>query len=196
MRLYHQLSDVELLGLLKSGNHLAFEAIYKRYWNLLYRNARKMLSDDEEVNDVVQDIFISLWELPPHSAYNNSLSSYLYSSVRNKIINIINRNKLKDGYSKSLIDFYEKGEYVTDLEVREKELAACIEKEIAQLPDKMRLVFELSRKKNLSYKQIAEEVNISEGTVKKQIYYAIKILRTKFGLFVFVLILIFIKSFF
>lgn len=182
MRLYSKLSDAELLMLLKSDNHLAFEEIYKRYWALLYRNARRIIGDDE-ATDLVQDIFTTLWEKAPGFAQNNTLSAYLYSAVRNKIINLINRNKLKTSYSKSLAIFYEKGEFVTDQLVREHELANCIEKEIALLPEKMRVVFELSRKQNLSYKQIAEKVSIAEGTVKKQIYNAIKILRTKFDIF-------------
>jgi len=188
MRVYKSLSDQELNSLLRNGDHAAFTELYKRYWALLYRNARKMLGNEEDATDVVQEVFITLWEKAPSLLENNSLSSYLYSAVRNRIINQINRNKLKIRYLNSLKDFLEKGECVTDTTIRERELAESIEKEITLLPAKMRKVFDLSRKDNLSYKEIAKEINISEGTVKKQVHNAIKILRIKFGMLFFLLL--------
>ena len=178
------LSDQELLSLLRGGDHAAFTEIYHRYWALLYRNAIKMLHDDDEATDVVQEIFTGLWEKAPELLEYNSLSSYLYACVRNKIINQINRSKLKVNYLNSLQSFLDSGEYITDNMVRERELTEVIEKEIALLPAKMRMVFELSRKGNLSYKEIAREIEISEETVKKQVHNAIKILRSKLGSFI------------
>lgn len=185
MTIYSAYTDQELLVFLKQGNELAYTEIYKRYWALLYRNARKMLRSDEDASDTVQEIFTNLWEKAPDLYQGHTLSSYLYSAVRNKIINQVNRHKLKVNYLNSLQAYLDKGTCITDDMVRERELKISIEKEISMLPEKMRLIFELSRKANLSYKEIAAQINVSEGTVKKQIYNAIKALRTKLGSYFF-----------
>lgn len=178
---YNGLSDSELIGLLRSGDHAAYTEIYQRYWPILFRHARKMLRDDDEATDVIQEVFTAFWSKSAELILTVSLSSYLYSSTRNKVIDLVNRNKLKNNYLGSLQAFIDKGEFITDNAVREHELSNQIESEIARLPKKMREIFELSRKKNLSYKQIADEIEISEGTVKKQISNAIKILKMKLG---------------
>jgi len=178
---YNGLSDSELSDLLKSGDHAAYTEIYRRYWAILFGHARRMLRDDDEATDVVQDVFTFLWAKCSEVVFTGSISSYLYSSTRNKIIDLVNRNKLKANYLISLEDFINKGDFITDNAVREHELSKQIENEISRLPEKMRQIFELSRKRNLTYKEIADEVEIAEGTVKKQISNAIKILKTKLG---------------
>ena len=177
---YSKFSDAELTELLRNGNHAAYTEIYRRYWSLLYRNALKMLKDEDEATDIIQEIFTVLWEKAPELTFTSSISSYLYTAVKNRIINLINKNKLRDVYYTSLQEFIEKGTYITDEQLLERELALMIEKEIAALPSKMRVIFELSRKEGLSHEQISRRVDISEGTVKKQIHNAIKILRTRF----------------
>lgn len=180
MASYSFYTDNDLVDLLKSGNKDAFNEIYKRYWPLLYRHARSMLRDDEDATDVVQEIFTVLWAKSAELNQMNSLKAYLYTSVRNKIIDSLNRDKVKSNYLLSLQHFAENGHCYTDEMVLEKELIRIIDEEIAQLPAKMRRVFEMSRKSHLSYKQIAEEAEISEETVKTQIHKALKILRGKF----------------
>ena len=81
--------------------------------------------------------------------------------------------------------FLESNYSVTDHRIREKQLTELINKGIADLPDKMREIFELSRKNSLSHKQIAAQLNLSEQTVKKQVNNALRILRTKLGTMLF-----------
>jgi RNA polymerase sigma factor (sigma-70 family) len=98
--------------------------------------------------------------------------------------------KIRANYTKSFQDFLDEGEYITDNYIREKEFSQIIEKEIAALPDKMRQVFELSRRQNLSRKEIAEKLNLSEKTVKNQITNALKILRGKLDIISFLILLL------
>lgn len=107
--------------------------------------------------------------------------------MRYKIFDLIDRNKVKTDYLSSLENFIEQNEYSSDYMVREKQMEALIEKEIAALPEKMRKVFELSRKSKMSYKDIAKELNISDNTVKKQMNNALRILRTKLDTAIFTL---------
>jgi RNA polymerase sigma-70 factor (family 1) len=176
---YSGYSDEKLVDLFKSGDHTAYSNIYQRYWVLLYRHARKMLKEEELARDVVQDVFVMLWSKQHELELTTSISAYLYASVRNKILNHFNRNRMEDNYLQSLKVFINNGQCITDHLVREHNLSAIIEQEISLLPERMRQVFELKRKDNCSYKQIAEHMNISDLTVKTQMNKAIKILRLK-----------------
>lgn len=187
------LSDNELINLLKDGDNSAYTEIYKRYWAILFRHARKMLRNDDEAKDIVQDVFAALWVRISELNLEGSLSSYLYSAVRYKIFDLIDKKKVRGNYFASLEKFIEEGDYTTDNVIREKELAAQIEEEIAMLPLKMRQVFELSRKSDLSHKEIASKMHISDQTVKKQIHNAIKILRPKFSIYILLILHLFSK---
>ncbi|MDR6784279.1 RNA polymerase sigma-70 factor (family 1) [Pedobacter africanus] len=182
MAAYSAYTDQELAALLKEGDGMAYTEIYDRYWPVMFRHSRKMLRDDDEAIDVVQDIFTTLWAKAAETVFTTSIRSFLYSATRNKVIDLINRNKVRTNYLANLQEFYDKGEFLTEDIIREKELINRIEMEVAKLPEKMRKIFELSRKHHLSYKEISEITNVAEGTVKKQVHNAIKILRLKLHL--------------
>lgn len=183
--LYTELSDLDLFALLKKGNKDSYEEIYNRYKILIYLHAYKMLQDEEEAKDMVQELFANLWSQRAELKIESSLSGYLYKAVRNRVLDRIARAKVEQRYIESLQNFAQTQTYFTDHLVREKELKALIEKEIATLPTKMRLVFELSRKEHLSHREIADKLQISEATVKKQINNALKVLRVRLGAFTF-----------
>lgn len=182
MAAYSAYSDSDLSILLKSGDKEAFTEIYDRYWMTLYLHGRKMLRDDEEAKDIIQELFTQLWNRSSELELTVSLSSYLYKATRNKIFNHIAHKKVINDYQASMIRFMEEGVLITEELLREKELAILIEKEISMLPPKMREVFEMSRKQHLSYKEIGEILGISDHTVKRQVSNALMILRTKLGL--------------
>lgn len=186
-------SDKELFFLVKSGDERAFTEIYSRYWPVLFRHARRMLKDDEDATDIVQDVFATLWSRAAVLEPGESVSSYLYAATRNRVIDLINKNKRHDHYIFSLQEFVNKGTFTADERVIERELKARIEKEIGNLPAKMRKTFELSRKHHLSYREIAQITETSEGTVKKQVYNALKILKPKFGISILPFIFFFLK---
>ena len=181
MSVYLLYNDKQLLDSLRSGDKDAYTEIYQRYWPILFRHARKLLKNEKDAKDVVQETFISLWTIAADLDQKTLLSPYLYMTVRNKILNILRHNKVVNSHLTSLDDFMSSGTNITDHLVREKLLIKLIEEEIANLPPRMREVFELKRKSNLSYKEIAEIMDISDLTVKTQMSKAIKILREKFG---------------
>lgn len=182
---YQTISDHELAGLLKSGDRRAYTEIYNRYKWLLHVHAYKWMQDREEAKDIVHELFASLWTKRESLSFPENLSAYLYTAVRNRIFNMISHQKVESEYLSSLQHFIDEGTCVTDHLVREKQLTALIEKEISSLPPKMREVFELSRKSQLSHKEIAEQLQLSEQTVRKHVQHALKILRIKLGLVVF-----------
>lgn len=179
------LTDSELVSLLKEGDKEAYAEIYNRFKGVLYIHAFRLLQDKEEAKDVVHEIFSRLWTKREQLNFTIGLSAYLYASVRNLIFDQIARKKVESEYLSSLQAFIKEDDYITDHLIREKELVAMIDREIAELPTKMREVFELSRKANLTHRQIAEQLDISEKTVKKQVNNALKTLRVKLGTYTF-----------
>lgn len=187
---YDSLADAELTNLLKSNDTVAFTELYNRYKGILYIYACKITKDDDIAEDLIQELFINLWDKRETINFTSSISSYLYSAVRYKFFDLVDKQKVRADYVQAFQLFLDKGEYLTDNYITEKELAATIEKEIANLPAKMREVFLLSRKENLSNKEIAERLDISEKTVKNQLSTALKTLKVKLGLLTFLLVLI------
>jgi RNA polymerase sigma-70 factor (ECF subfamily) len=172
---YSQLSDVELAGLLKSGDQAAFAQIYDRYWRILYGHVYKMLLDEEEAKDVIQEVFSEIW-VRREQQYDN-LSGYLYVSARYKVINLIRKSKFRGAYLQSLAGFATECSTATLEQLNERDLAAAIEREIQALPPRMKEIFELSRKENLSYKEIAQRLGISDKTVKKTMHNSLQQIR-------------------
>jgi RNA polymerase sigma-70 factor (family 1) len=181
-------TDAALLELLKQGDHAAFGIIHKRYYPLLYSHAFKRLPYREEVRDILQELFAFLWNNRENLNFTSGLAAYLYTSVRNRVINVFAKDKVRYEYAESFQNYIDTGENITDDLLREKELMALIEKEIALLPDQMRKVFELSRFQYLSHNEIAEIMGTSPLTVRKQIQNTLKILRSKLGSAVIVIL--------
>lgn len=179
MAAYKDFSDYELTALLKQGEERAFTEIYDRYSMLIYYRVNQMLRDAEASKDIVQEVFMALWDKPENIRDDANLAGYLYVAGRNKVLKLIEKGKVKNDYIASIARFASEVSTATLEEIDERAIAGIIEKEIQNLPPKMREVFELSRHANLSHKQIAEQLNISDKTVKKQINNAIKILKPK-----------------
>ena len=178
---YATYDDEKLLSLLIDRDKSAFSEIYSRYWPLLYKHAFRMLKDGNESEDVVQEVFTKLWHKAPTLQPDISLGAYLYVSTRNAILNFFSKNQVHHAYLTDLGQFLDQTYEITDHRIRERILAKLIEDEIQKLPPRMREVFELKRKQNLSYKEIAGVMNVSELTVKTQMNKAISTLRGKFG---------------
>jgi RNA polymerase sigma-70 factor (ECF subfamily) len=176
---YSAYTDQELIALLKQGDHAAFTEIYDRYRGVLYLYAYKLTQGTDDAEDIVQDIFIYLWDKAGTLVFNVSLKAYLYTAVRYKFFNMLDHKKVISRHEESFTLFACKVEFITDNKVRENELTRLIELEISKLPEKMRIVFEMNRKDNFPAAEIARQLSISDKTVKRQLANAVKILRVK-----------------
>ncbi|MEH3113817.1 RNA polymerase sigma factor [Pedobacter terrae] len=186
MTKYNSFTDIQLLDLLKSGDRCAYAELYERYFNILYVHARKRLKNTQEAEDVIQEIFVDLWLNADKINIHTSLSSYLITSTRNRILNLISRKGFQEKYKISLA-VGEQFEAQTDYRVRERLLQKLIFKEIEFLPPKMKRVFLMSRAEHLSYIEIAKDLNITEQSVRSHVKNALKVLRIRLGLLFFVL---------
>ncbi len=179
MSVYSNYADHILLNLLMEDDQLAFTEIFERYSRLLVNHAYKILGNQDEANDVVQDVFLTIWNKRYELIITGSLSSYLYKATKNKVLNHIAHEKVVSRYTNSIANFVENVYVLADSNLREKELEAIIAKEIALLPEKMREVFLLRKVEELSYDEIALKLNITDKTAKQQVYNSVKILRKK-----------------
>jgi RNA polymerase sigma-70 factor (ECF subfamily) len=187
---YSTLSDQELSDLLKKGDHRAYTEIYNRFKAPLYVHAYNKLRNREEAKDLIQELFTTLWNNRESLHLGGHLSSYLYTAVRNRVFRSISRLGLEYAYVNSIQDSVNQGICITDHRVRENQLQAMIDREINALAPKMREIFLLSRKSNLTHKEIALKLGIAEPTVKKQVNNALKTLRVKLGILTFLFLLI------
>ncbi|WP_121811364.1 RNA polymerase sigma factor [Mucilaginibacter kameinonensis] len=176
-------SDDELVTLLRKGDREAFAEIYNRYFGLLFIFASRKLKEEDAAKDILQELFSILWEKRQTLNLSGTLPSYLYTAVRNRIIDRIGRNNIEQRYIQSLQSYIDKGYFTTDHRIREKQLSKLIEEAIDSLPAKMRQIFLLSRREHLSHKEIAEMLDISEQTVRSHVKHALRILRLRLGLF-------------
>ncbi|CAH0266663.1 ECF RNA polymerase sigma factor SigL [Pedobacter sp. Bi27] len=185
-------ADVELFARLQQDDHAAYTEIYGKYSRLLFTHAYKKVGDRELSRDLVQDLFTTLWVKRQEIIIKTVPSAYLYTALRNRILDHIAHQNVSLGYAAYLENYTQGTNDLTDHLIRHKQLMQFIEQEIAALPEKMRQVFELSRKEHLSHKEIAVELGISEQTVRKQIQNALKIMRPKLSV-LFVLVFLFEK---
>lgn len=186
---YGILSDYELVTLLKAGDDQAYAVIYDRYKVLMFRHACNKIYDIDDAQDVLQDVFLSLWSKRADISESENLAGYIYTSIRNKTLKLIAHHKIKTNYVESMLHFAETGSVAADHLVRERQFSDLIEREIAALPPEMRKIFVLSRKGHLKNKEIAIKLELSEHTVATQIKRALKILRTRLGLITYLLLL-------
>lgn len=172
-------SEENLLNLIKEGDYSAFDEIYSRHWSALYGMAYNILRDHSSSKDIVQDIFIWFWE--HRDQWNlTSCKGYLLTAVRFKTANYIRANKARQefyhGISMKNIAPIDEGVL---MEVRQ--LESLIHKITQELPERCRQIFSMSRFEQLSNKEIAEKMNISEKTVEGHITTALKKLKEKLG---------------
>ena len=176
---YQSYPDTALVSLLKLGDHDAFTEIYERHVAALYRHAYKVLQDADICNDLVQEVFLTMWEKREALQVSGALAAYLHRAVRNRALDVISHGQVADKYIDSIREFANRGLWTVDEALREKELLAIIEAEKAKLPPRMRQIYELNREHDLSYREIGEQLAISEKTVKKQVHNALRVIRLK-----------------
>jgi RNA polymerase sigma-70 factor (ECF subfamily) len=173
------LIDHELVALLREGNREAFAKIYQSYWTVMYMHALKMLKSEDDARDVVQEIFTSLWLKGQLIDPDVNLAGYLFVATKNKVLDMITHKRVRLDYLGSLSTFAEAHSNQTLASIEEKELLQALQHEIDGLPPKMKRIFEMRINEHLTYTEIADKLNISDKTVKKQISNAIGIIRPK-----------------
>jgi RNA polymerase sigma-70 factor (ECF subfamily) len=172
------LNDELLIELLQGDDKHAFEQIYRKYWPVLLDAAYKRLRDEATCEELVQDLFVSLYTNRHKIAIQTSLIAYLKGALKYKVLNEIRSRMVRNRYNEHIFSLGDSHLLVHNEQQDAKELQRLIDKKIDQLPKKCREVFLLSRNEHLSHKLIAERLGISVSTVEKHIGKALQIIRS------------------
>jgi RNA polymerase sigma-70 factor (family 1) len=186
----NKVSDHDLAISVNAGDLSAFHILYERHWRRLHQYVSAVIESDTEAEDIVQNVFIQFWE-GSKKAIIEEPDAYFHVATRFRILKHFEKNKVKFKHLTNITLEAEMQTSSIDELMDAKTLNNRIEIEIAKLPNKMRQVFLLNKKEDMSYKEISKSLNISETTVKKQIYNATKLLRTKLSGYLRTIIVLF-----
>lgn len=167
-------SDAELTELLRKGDRGAFTIIYNNYWKLLFHTAHRILNNTIVAEDIVQDIFVSLWNRKNEAVILN-LKAYLQQATRFAVYQAVREKKHDDAFYNRLA--LVTADIITDNPLLFKEQQELLSEIINALPEDCKETFRLSREEGMTYKQIAAFLNISEKTVEKRITKSLKHIR-------------------
>ncbi|ODS80025.1 MAG: hypothetical protein ABS46_15285 [Cytophagaceae bacterium SCN 52-12] len=170
------LSDEILVKMLKADDHSAFREIYKRYWKSLFLAARRKLRSEEACEELVQNIFLGVWEKRESLVIGN-LRGYLFSALKYQVIDHLRKEMLAEKYSGFLQKKQESYAETPEGALHFRDISVIFEKIFAQLPQKTSRIFHLSRIEHKSTKEIAALLDIPERTVEYHITQSLKILR-------------------
>lgn len=173
---YHNYTDQELIEKIKQGHDTAFNEIHRRYFKTLFISACNVLNDNEACLDIIQDVFIWFWE---HRDQHNivNIRGYLLMAVKYQVSNYIRKGKVRENYRLNQIEEFTINEESLEL----RELQNIIENFTKNLPERSRLIFQMSREQNLSNKEIALQLGITEKTVSGLLSRALKKLKGDLG---------------
>lgn len=171
-------SDNGLFDRMRKGDKGALEVLFKTHYASLCRFAKSILRDAEQAEDMVQEVFMKCWDKREQIQLTGSFKSYLFTAVRNHCFNTLKLNERKFWMEEGMED--DERIAVNDVidHIAAKTLNDKITQAIELLPDKCKLTFQLSRFENMSYKEIAETMNVSVKTVENQMGKALSVLRT------------------
>jgi RNA polymerase sigma-70 factor (ECF subfamily) len=170
----HLLTDDLLLRLLQASDEHAFRELYQRYWKKLFTTACYKLKNKEAAEEIVQNIFVSLWEKRA-TLQIDSLENYLYIAVKYKVINYVESLMVRQAGQKQLAG--NTTDESTEATIMINDLHAAIRQALTQLPAKTREVFTMSRFEKYSVREIARHMNLTEKAVEYHITQSLKLMR-------------------
>jgi RNA polymerase sigma-70 factor (ECF subfamily) len=169
--------EQELIRRLKQDDEKAFNSLFYHYHARVYNLAKQFLQDKEDAEEIVQIVFIALWENRHQIDEDHPLAGYILTIARHWIYNLLKRNVYRQGYIDYLLGQNNSFNNKTEDVVLYNELNQLFNKLIADLPPKRSEIFKLSRIDGLSYREIAEQLSITESTVNTQITKALDYIR-------------------
>jgi RNA polymerase sigma-70 factor, ECF subfamily len=171
-------SEAVLIKKVKNSDMVAFEKLFDAYQGKLLSFVRMTLSRDAE--EIVQDVFVRLWETRDALDPQKSLKSYLYTIAKNRLYDYLRKSLYQKKYLEEAAIEQTSNYNTSEDYINLKETERVLNDLIQLLPEKRRKVFELSRFEGKTYRQISEEMSISENTVDSQIKKALAFLRQGF----------------
>lgn len=189
MKPQYNYDDTELIEKLKENGEEAMIFLYKKYWKSLYISAFKVLKDKDICEDIVQELFIKIWNKREELNITSSLQNYLLAAVRYEVYRKIRTLKTYEPIIDGITEMISDSALPDNLEF--KEMESQISSVIEALPARCKEVYNLSRNERLSHKEISTRLSISTNTVRNQLNKALHQLHTRMDQILSVLVLYF-----
>jgi RNA polymerase sigma-70 factor (ECF subfamily) len=173
------ISDNYLVTKIRDDNKDAFKSLYDRYSKKLYFFSKKYLYSNEEAEELVQSVFISIWEHRQSLDATKPVKSYIYKSAVNYIYNYMKKKAIRDNFIKAEM---QKGEIqcnITYDQVFFHDLERSIDSIVDTFPSQQQKIFQLNRFQGLTYNEIAKKLDLSVRTVENQVFRALKVIKYK-----------------
>ena len=170
-------NDLALADAIQKGDKEAWDFVVQKYYKPLFIFINRMVRDSESAEELLQDVFVKFWTKREQINVNTSFKAYLYKSARNHTLNFIKRRKFEQNYHSGLLKTLDKSYNDTEHTFQFTQLEKVLYTAIDDLPEKCKEIFKLSRFEDLTYKEIAETLDIPVRTVHYQVGLALKELR-------------------
>lgn len=171
------MNEETLITEIKAGNQRAYERLFREQYARMCNYAFRMLTDKDDAEECVQSVFVALWERHTDLEINTSLKAYLYRAVHNNCLNRIKHNKVRQRHAEEMLWDDPSYRPTQSDALQHEDLERAIAVGIESLPSQCQTVFKMSRFDELSYAEIARELNISVNTVENHIVKALRLMR-------------------
>ncbi|HEX7847573.1 MAG TPA: RNA polymerase sigma-70 factor [Chitinophagaceae bacterium] len=158
-----------------------FSSIFRQHEHRLYALAMQMTKSEQTAADIIQEVFLKLWEQREAIENIHNMEAWLYRLTENKVIDFLRKAAADQRLKEKIWAGLQQIMNETEEHVAAKEYNAIIQKAIDQLPPQRRLIYQLNKEEGLNYQQIADELNISRHTVKNQLFSAVQSVRRFIG---------------
>jgi len=179
---YTHHSDHELVRYIAQGEQAALTELYERYWKKLLTRALVLLRSQEEAEEVVQDIFVTIWKKAAVLEIHHSVGTYLGAMLQYQSFKVLAERK-RERDKKQTLPALSEADHSTQEWLSFEALQKELEMAVSKLPDQCQLIFRMSREDGLTDKQIAAELDISVNTVRTQKHRALQKLKTSLNIF-------------
>jgi len=167
-------SDEALFAEVKKGNKLAFDQLFRKYYPALCKFAFLYVKDSDQSQELVQDMFVALWNEAESRTVDN-VKAYLYTTVKNRSLNFIDAEKRHSSLLQTNYNHSEESNSTAEADI--DAFNAILQDKLADLPDKCREIFLLTKFEGLSYEEVADYLKVSVKTIENQMGIAFKKLR-------------------
>jgi RNA polymerase sigma-70 factor (family 1) len=171
--------DIELVERLQKGDVEAFDLIYGKYSGKLYAFGLKYLRSTIEAEELVQSVYLKLWETHKNLKKESSFKSYLFTIAYNDICKLFRKRNYRQKFIDDTLYEYSQSSSETEDSIDYQSVLDQVEQIVEKLPEKQKKIFRKSRQEGKSSKEIAEEVGISSGTVDNYISESLKFIRSR-----------------
>jgi len=173
--------NIELLTKLRNGDQLAFAQIYNQYRSKMYAYANTLCKSPETAEEIVQEVFIRLWQKKEQINTDLNFSAYIKKVTLNHVLNHLKKVAREKSLQVEVFQYIDSIRNTTEDNLLEKELLKTYDEAIALLPPQKKIIYQMSRNEEMTHDQIAKQLNISKNTVKNHMVEATKFIRGYVG---------------